>query len=92
LWDDFVEALGSMENVSILPVYAASESPIVGVDSEALTAALKHRGVQAYYFHDRPSAIKHLSSILTRGDVVVTMGAGDITQLGPELLKQLSPT
>jgi UDP-N-acetylmuramate--alanine ligase len=87
LLDDFGRAFYSAAVVLVSDIYAASEDPIPGISSQALVdkiAAYGHRDVvHVGKRHDVPGA---LVPKLREGDLVLTLGAGDITNLGPELM------
>jgi UDP-N-acetylmuramate--alanine ligase len=70
-----------------MPIYAAGEEPIEGIDSEKLFEGIKekgHHGVK--YFPRRDEIIPALQEILKDGDVLVTLGAGDVWKIGQELV------
>jgi UDP-N-acetylmuramate--alanine ligase len=71
-------------------VYAAGEAPIVGATSDALALAIRahgHRDVT--WAGPRTEVAKALAARVQPGDVVITLGAGDITRVGPDLLELL---
>jgi UDP-N-acetylmuramate--alanine ligase len=75
-----------------MDIYAAGEPTIPGVTAEDLVDGIRshgHRDV-IYLGSDRTRIVEHLSEIVRTGDLVITLGAGDVSQLGPELLKRLS--
>jgi len=79
--DDFQTAFNDADMVFVTPVYAAGEQPIEGVDSEALVEGMKargHRSVQLTASPDELAVV--LSGMLEPGDMVVCLGAGDITK------------
>ncbi|MEP7349975.1 MAG: UDP-N-acetylmuramate--L-alanine ligase [Sphingorhabdus sp.] len=79
--DDFQQAFNDADIVFISPVYTAGEAPIEGVDSEALVAGLKRRGHRsAAYVTDAADLATKLAEILQPNDMVVCLGAGDITK------------
>ncbi len=84
LFDDFVRVLGSVDELVLLPVYAAGEAPRPGADSEALAAALRQAG-KTVVLADLAEVPQVLASRLRAGDVVLTMGAGSIGRLAPQL-------
>ena len=93
LFDDFCGCLNEADIAIITPVYAAGETPMDGVDADALVKGLEahgHRGVQALAsFDDLPAVI---ADIAEEGDYVVCLGAGDITRHAnalPALLDKL---
>jgi UDP-N-acetylmuramate--alanine ligase len=84
---DFAEALGAADVVLLCDIYGAREVPEPGVTSaligDRITAGVLH------WHGPRSHAAEALRAVVRAGDVVVTMGAGDITKTGPELLEAL---
>ena len=81
LMDDFQSAFNEADQVYVTPVYAAGEDPIEGVDAAALVAGLKSRGHRsAETVEDRDDLARKLASQIGEGDLVVCLGAGDITK------------
>ena len=81
LMDDFQGAFNDADVVYAAPVYAAGEAPIAGVDSDALVAGLKARGHRAAATVAGPGELAEaLAGTLEPGDMVVCLGAGDITK------------
>ncbi len=81
LMDDFQGAFNDADVVYAAPVYPAGEAPIEGVDSDALIAGLKARGHRAAATVAGPSELAEaLAQTLESGDMVVCLGAGDITK------------
>ena len=79
--DDFQGAFNDADVVYAAPVYAAGETPIDGVDSEALVKGLKARGHRAAATVAGPGELAEaLAETLEPGDTVVCLGAGDITK------------
>jgi UDP-N-acetylmuramate--alanine ligase len=79
--EDFQQAFNDADIVYITPVYTAGEAPIEGVDSEALVAGLKRRGHRsAATIHDAAALATELADIVQPKDIVVCLGAGDITK------------
>jgi UDP-N-acetylmuramate--alanine ligase len=88
--DEFQQAFNDADIVMITPVYAAGEAPIEGVDSEVLVAGLKQRGHRsATHVRDEHDLAKKLAEILQPKDVVVCLGAGDITKWAAGLAKAI---
>jgi UDP-N-acetylmuramate--alanine ligase len=90
-FEAFTTAFDQAHGVAILPVYAASETPIPGVDAADLAGALRARraglGDQTVAFcADQEAAIAHLGSLAAPGDTVLVLGAGDVGRLAPRLL------
>jgi len=81
LMDDFQGAFNDADIVYVAPVYAAGEEPIEGVDAEALVEGLKQRGHRAVKaVSDLDDLCRQLRDIAARGDMVICLGAGDITK------------
>jgi UDP-N-acetylmuramate--alanine ligase len=83
---DFAQALDQADEVFVLDVYAAREQPMAGV-SGAIIA--EHVTVPVTYIPDFSAVPERVAEAVRPGDVVVTMGAGDVTMLGPEILTAL---
>ncbi|MBU1073760.1 UDP-N-acetylmuramate--L-alanine ligase, partial [bacterium] len=75
----FAAALAAADHVGLLPVYAASEEPLVGVDSGLIAGAMARLGFAAVDLLEGADAIdRWLDDRLEPGDLLVTLGAGDI--------------
>lgn len=87
----FGAAFGDADRVILTDVYGAGEEPVPGVSgkliSDAVCAALPGRPVAYLPHHDE--LVAYLRSALRTGDALLTMGAGDVTALGDELLQRL---
>jgi hypothetical protein len=91
LFDELTRAFNAADVVLLTDVYSAGESPIEGADSAHLVQAMREHGHRdVHHVPDRADLVRVLTGKLLPGDVVVTMGAGSITQTGPELLEALS--
>lgn len=88
LWNEFMGAFSDVDRVVVTDVYAASEDPIEGVNSEAFTNELKEKiDIPCENLKgDMKTVAKQLFPTLKSGDVVIGLGAGTITALGKELL------
>ncbi|MBX7493707.1 UDP-N-acetylmuramate--L-alanine ligase [Qipengyuania sp. 1NDW9] len=81
LMEDFQSAFNEADQVYAAPVYAAGEDPIEGVDSAALVAGLKSRGHRsAETVENREDLAAKLAGEIEEGDLIVCLGAGDITK------------
>jgi len=90
LFEDFVRALSSADALVLAQVFPAGEQPIAGADSRALAGAVRARGhVNPVFVETIEELADVLGGIVADGDLVLTMGAGSIGQLGP-LLQQRS--
>lgn len=85
LWREFGPALKAAEGVFILPVYPAGETPIPGVGSNLIVNAAREAGITAEYA-DTSAVIQILSKELKPGDVLLTLGAGDVWKIGESFL------
>lgn len=86
----FGEVFDTANELVITDIYSAGEKPIEGVTTDALLEKIRKRcPVEPRYF-PRPQLVEGLRGMLKEGDVLLTMGAGDITKVGPELLTKLS--
>ena len=84
---EFGTALGLADEVVVLDVYAAREDPEPGVTGRLVADAVP--GGQARFVPDRAQVPPVIAGIAQPGDVVLTMGAGDVTLLGPQLVEAL---
>ncbi len=96
LMEDFQSCFGDADVVYAAPVYPAGEQPIAGVDSDALVAGIKARGHRQASTIAGPEALAtELAQIIHPGDIVVCLGAGDITKwaagLAPAIASQRKP-
>jgi UDP-N-acetylmuramate--alanine ligase len=84
---DLGAALGLADEVLVLDIYAAREDPEPGVTGQLVASAVP--GGQARFLPDRASVPAAIASLAKPGDLVLTMGAGDVTALGPLILAAL---
>jgi UDP-N-acetylmuramate--alanine ligase len=81
LMEEFQTAFNDADRVLVTPVYAAGEAPVDGVDAEALVAGLKRRGHRhAGVVADADALADELAATIAAGDMIVCLGAGDITR------------
>ncbi|MEA3002688.1 MAG: UDP-N-acetylmuramate--alanine ligase [Sphingomonadales bacterium] len=81
LMDEFQGAFNDADIVYVAPVYAAGEEPIEGVDAAALAEGLKQRGHRAVSTVEGAEDLaRQLRDVAARGDMVICLGAGDITK------------
>jgi len=92
LFDEFTTSFNDADVLLLTEVYAASEDPIPGVSGAALADAVRACGHRDVTFVAERAALARVARQRVRpGDIVLTLGAGDVTQAGPELLALLSP-
>jgi UDP-N-acetylmuramate--alanine ligase len=83
------EALAAADLVVVTEVYAAREQPIDGVSGRQVADAAQRAGADARFEPTRAAVGRRVYEALAPGDVVLTLGAGDITRVGPELVRWL---
>jgi UDP-N-acetylmuramate--alanine ligase len=89
LWDDFCKAFHQADQLLLTDIYPASEEPLPGVTAEALARALGERGHRRVaWAGDLKSATDALAAEVREGDVVLTLGAGNVWTAGEELLRR----
>ena len=91
LRQEFLTAFNQADVLLVMDIYPAGEAPIPGVTAADLAEGIRahaHRDV-TYVGGDRAVVVQHLIDICRRGDLVVTLGAGDVGQIGSELLARL---
>jgi UDP-N-acetylmuramate--alanine ligase len=86
---EFAEALGVADEVFLLDIYPAREQPIAGVTSDLVADAMRAAGRPPAWRGGRDALAAALGRTVRPGDLVITMGAGDVTRCGPELLRSL---
>ncbi len=88
LFDDFTRSFYQADNLIVLPIYPAGEKPIEGVTAEALYEGICLHGHKNAAFMDNPhEALSYLKSTVEAGDIILTLGAGDVWKIGEEFLK-----
>jgi UDP-N-acetylmuramate--alanine ligase len=86
---EFGEALAGADVVYLLDIYPSREQPIAGVTSDLIAGAMQSLGRGPAWQGARPAVADMLARHVRAGDLVITMGAGDVTRCGPELLAAL---
>ena len=91
LHDEFGAAFDKADSVTFMDVYPAGEAPVPGVSGKTfLNVVLEHEGhPQADFVAHRVDVVPHLMGKLQPGDLVITMGAGDVTAMGPQIIDAL---
>lgn len=91
LFEDFATAFYQADEVVVLDVYSAGEEPIEGVTAEALARAISGHGHRdVHYLASQDAALQHLLDTLKPGDMVITLGAGNVWQVGASLSERLA--
>ena len=90
LMDEFATAFSDADSLIVLDIYPASEQPIEGITGEALAQRIRERGNrQADYAGSFEEGVATASSNAHEGDMILTLGAGSVSQLGPMALEKL---
>ncbi len=90
LFKEFLTAFYDADVLILTDIYPAGEDRIEGVESKALFEGLREYGHKdVTYFAEKGEIVDHLLRILSPGDLVITLGAGDIWQVSEELVKRL---
>jgi UDP-N-acetylmuramate--alanine ligase len=87
---EFGSALASADVVVVTDVYGAREAPVPGISGELVAEAARSTGVTTHYVRHRADLAEFLVPLLHSGDLVLSMGAGDITLLHAELAAMLA--
>ena len=88
LFDEFVEALTHADHIIMADIYAARETDTLGISSKDVADALSTRGCDAYYFPSFKEIEDFCMEVCHKGDLLITMGAGDVVNIGEDLLKR----
>lgn len=87
LFDEFTRSFYQSDILIVLPIYAASEKAIIGVDAQHLCNGIKKHGHKdVSYAPDFTQALSMITHKVKKGDMVLTLGAGDIYTLGEKLV------
>jgi UDP-N-acetylmuramate--alanine ligase len=90
LFDDFTRAFYQSDLLVVLPIYAAGEKKIKGVEGYTLFEGIRSHGHrEVVYMQDFETAVSHLKKVLTQSDILLTLGAGDVWKVGEMILKEL---
>jgi UDP-N-acetylmuramate--alanine ligase len=90
LADQFATAFGDADSLFVLDIYAASEPPIEGITGERLARHIASLGKrQATFAPSFSDAIEQVTAAARPGDMILTLGAGSVSQLGPQILERL---
>ncbi|MFJ8077390.1 UDP-N-acetylmuramate--L-alanine ligase [Streptomyces sp. NPDC096176] len=84
------QALALADASVVLDIYPAREDPIPGITSDLIIDAARAAGAEVTGVHDKAAVPEAIAGMATPGDLVLTMGAGDVTDLGPAILARLS--
>jgi UDP-N-acetylmuramate--alanine ligase len=88
LWDDFVKAFAGADCALIADVYVARGSQIEGINSKRLVQSIQHPDIH-YIEGNADQMAEKVLPYLRSGDLLLTMGAGDVTKVGPRIVEML---
>ena len=88
---EFADAFTSADRVVLMDVYSAGETPVPGVSGKTLVDGVlgKHPRTALAYFPHRVDIVPYLAERVREGDIVLTMGAGDVNMVGGDLVREL---
>ena len=90
LMEGFTSAFSDADTLAVLDIYAASEPPIEGITGEVLANKIREKsGKPVQYANSFSAAVDAASSAAKDGDMILTLGAGSVSQLGPMILEKL---
>jgi len=90
LFEEFVKAFHDADVLVLTDIYPAGETPIEGITAEALAARIRRHGQRdVTWISDREELCRHLTRILQPDDILLTLGAGNVWQVGEAMLERL---
>ncbi len=90
LMEEFTTAFGDADSLFVLDIYAASEKPIEGITGELLAQKIQEKsGKSVQYTSSSAEAVDRAAAAAHDGDMILTLGAGSVSQLGPTILEKL---
>ncbi len=89
LMDDFATAFAQADTLELVPIYPASEQPIPGVTSEALAQVIASHGTAVHVSQSLQQAAEQVAAKAQEGDLLLTLGAGSVSQAANLLLEEL---
>ncbi len=91
LFEDFVQVLSEPDLLVLMDVYPASEEPIPGADGRALSGAIRMRGkVNPVFVANIEEVYDTLNDVMQEGDVLLTLGAGNVGSIAGQLSEELA--
>ncbi len=86
LFPEFVEALSHVDHIILADIYAARETDTLGISSQLLADKIREKGTDAYYLASFDEIADFCRKNCVEGDLLITMGAGDVVEIGDSLL------
>ena len=88
LLTDFAKALSLADEVVLAKIYPARETDDLGISSDNIRVLLEQAGTSAHYFETFEEIEKFILQHAASGDLVITMGAGDVVKIGEDLISK----
>ncbi len=93
LLEEFFTSFNQADKLVLMDIYAAGERPLPGVSGQAVYEGIKKHGHKDVTFiPDREQVVDHVAGALRSGDLLITLGAGDVWKVGEQVLKKLNST
>ncbi len=90
LIEEFSTAFADADSLFVLDIYAASEKPIEGISGESLARTIREKGGRdAQYVSSFVDGVTSVAAVAQEGDMILTLGAGSVSQLGPLVVEKL---
>jgi UDP-N-acetylmuramate--alanine ligase len=90
LIEEFTTAFNDADSLFVLDIYAASEKPIEGITGETLAQRIRERTAKIGRYASSPAeAVDAATAVAQDGDMILTLGAGSVSQFGPMILEKL---
>ena len=87
LLEDFAKALLNFDNIIVLDIYAARETNTYNISSQDLSNRIKELGKDALFIKDFDECVSYLKSHVQENDIIITQGAGTVTEIGGKLVE-----
>ena len=87
LLEDFAKALLNFDNIIVLDIYAARETNTYNISSQDLANRIKELGKDALFIKDFDECVSYLKSHVHENDIIITQGAGTVTEIGGKLVE-----
>ena len=88
LLNEFAEAVSNFDNIIVLDIYAAREQNTYNISSEDLIKEINYLGKKAIYIPDFENVVSYIKENIKENDIIITLGAGTVTNIGPMLLEK----
>ncbi len=90
LMEEFTTAFADADSLFVLDIYAASEKPIEGITGEMLAQRIREKNVKSgTYVSSVADAVNSAVAVAHEGDMILTLGAGSVSQIGPMIVEKL---